>query len=328
MNRFSKFPEPRIGSVQRSLNQDRVALAKHLILPTYLLLIFIVAFPLVMQIYISLTWWTPLDGTPWYMAFRSWNWFANYSDLISDKALWGAVWRTVLFVAFCVPIEFLLGLTMAALFYEGVLVRPVLYSLVLMPMMIVPAVAGYIFFLIFQQTGPLNALLGLVYPNASQLNWLNDLNRSFVAVIAADVWQWTPLMFLILYAGLMSVPDDQMRAAMILGANWHQRFVRIALPRMKSVIVIAIGLRIIECFKIFDMLFVMTGGGPGVATESLSLYLYKRTFQDLEWSYVAAIGITVLVILSTITGYILARSAKKVVLTAPETRLDVATVVT
>jgi multiple sugar transport system permease protein len=197
-----------------------------------------------------------------------------------------------------------------------------------MPMMIVPAVAGYIFFLIFQQTGPLNAVLGFVYPDAAQLNWLNDVNRAFIAVIAADVWQWTPLMFLILYAGLMSVPDDQMRAATILGANWRQRFIRIALPRMKSVIVIAIGLRTIECFKIFDMLFVMTAGGPGVATESLSLYLYKRTFQDLEWSYVAAIGITVLVILSIITGYILARSSKQLVATPPKARIDTTLVVT
>jgi multiple sugar transport system permease protein len=323
----SKLRKHPFGAAQRSLSQDRIALAKRLILPTYLLLIFIVVFPLVMQIYISLTWWTPLDGTPWYMAFRSWNWFANYLELLSDKALWGAIWRTALFVVFCVPIEFLLGLMIAALFYEGVLARPLLYSVVLMPMMIVPAVAGYIFFLIFQQTGPLNAVLELVYPDAAQLNWLNDVNRAFIAVIVADVWQWTPLMFLILYAGLMSVPDDQMRAATILGANWRQRFIRIALPRMKSVIVIAIGLRTIECLKIFDMLFVMTAGGPGVATESLSLYLYKRTFQDLEWSYVAAIGITVLVILSLITGYILARSSKRAVPATPKADIDTALVV-
>jgi multiple sugar transport system permease protein len=325
VGRLRKRP---FGPADHSLNQDRATLAKRLILPTYLLLTFIVVFPLVMQIYISLTWWTPLDGVPWYMAFRSWNWFGNYWELLSDKALGGAIWRTALFVIICVPIEFVLGLTIAALFYEGILVRPLLYSLVLMPMMIVPAVAGYIFFLIFQQTGPLNAALSFVYPDAAQFNWLNNVNRAFVAVIVADVWQWTPLMFLILYAGLMSVPDDQMRAAMILGASWRQRFTRIALPRMKSVIVIAIGLRTIECLKIFDMLFVMTAGGPGVATESLSLYLYKRTFQDLEWSYVAAIGITVLIILSIITGYILARGSKQPLPATRKTQVDAALVVT
>ncbi|MEO1746538.1 MAG: sugar ABC transporter permease [Pseudomonadota bacterium] len=292
------------------LSSARLSMAKKMLLPTQLLLVFIVAFPLIMQVYISLTWWTPLDGDPWYMAYLSWSWFDNYRELFLDDALWGAIWRTVLFVIIAVPIQFFLGLFLASLFYEGIAGKPVFYSLILMPMMIVPAVAGYIFFLIFQQTGPLNAVISLFYGDAFSVNWLNDVNRAFIAVIVADVWQWTPLMFLILFAGLMSVPEDQMRAATILGANWHQRFFRIALPRIKAVIVIALALRTIECFKIFDMLFVMTRGGPGVATESLSLYLYKQTFQSLEWSYVAAIGITVLIVLSVITGVLIARAGK------------------
>lgn len=293
------------------LASGRRKLAVRLLIPTQLLLFFIVAFPLLMQVFISLTWWTPLDGDPWYRAWSSFNWFDNFTYLFQDSGLWGSVGRTLLFVAITVPLEFTLGLMLAALFYEGVLARPVLYSLILMPMMIVPAVAGYIFFLIFQQTGPLNAALSVVWAGALEVNWLNDTTRAFAAVVIADVWQWTPLMFLILFAGLMSVPEDQMRAATILGASWRQRFFRIALPRIKTVIAIAIGLRVIECFKIFDMLFVMTGGGPGVATESLSLFLYKRTFQDLEWSYVAAIGITVLVVLSVLTAVLMARVKRK-----------------
>ena len=287
------------------LGNARRSLALRLIAPTILLLVFIVAFPLLMQVYISLTWWTPLDGDPWYQAWQSWAWFDNFTYLFTDPGLWGSVGRTLLFVAVAVPIEVVLGLALAALFYEGVAARSLLYSLILMPMMIVPAVAGYIFFLIFQQTGPLNAALASIWPGALEVNWLNDPTRAFIAVVIADVWQWTPLMFLILFAGLMSVPEDQMRAATLLGANWRQRFLRIALPRIQAVIAIAIGLRVIECFKIFDMLFVMTGGGPGVATESLSLFLYKRTFQDLEWSYVAAIGIVVLVVLSILTAVVL-----------------------
>jgi multiple sugar transport system permease protein len=297
-------------STSSSLAAERLKLAKKLILPTQLLLVFIVVFPLIMQVYISLTWWTPLDGTPWYMAYESWTWFTNYIDFFSDNALWASIWRTLLFVAICVPIEFLLGLALAALFYEGVLARPVFYSIILMPMMIVPAVAGYIFFLIFQQSGPINGIISFFYAPASEWNWLSHVTRAFIAVIIADVWQWTPLMFLILFAGMMSVPDDQMRAATILGANWWQRFTRIALPRMKAVMIIAIALRLIECLKIFDMLYVMTNGGPGVATESMSLYLFKKTFQDNEWSYVAAIGLMVLIILSVISGVIMARSAK------------------
>lgn len=288
------------------LEQERLSLAKRLLLPAQLLLVFIVAFPLLMQIYISLTWWTPLDGEPWYMAFRSWAWFDNYFYLFQDRDLWGAIGRTLLFVAIAVPIEFALGLALAVLFYEGILGRSVFYSLILMPMMIVPAVAGYIFFLIFQQTGPLNGFLALFWSGAPELNWLSDVNNAFIAIIIAEVWHWTPLMFLILFAGLMSVPEDQMRAAVILGANWWHRFRFIALPRIKAVIFIAIGLRVIESLKIFDEVFVMTAGGPGVATQTVSLFLYKQTFQGLEWSYVAAIGITILVMLSVLTALILA----------------------
>lgn len=292
---------------QDDLNRERLALAKRLLVPAQILLVFIVAFPLLMQVYISLTWWTPLDGKPWYMAYLSWSWFDNYVTLFQDEDLWRSIGRTLLFVGIAVPIEFLLGLALAVLFYEGVVGRSVLYSLILMPMMIVPAVAGYIFFLIFQQTGPLNAFLALFWEGATEINWLSDVTNAFVAVIIAEVWHWTPLMFLILFAGLMSVPDDQMRAATILGANWWQRFRFIALPRIKAVIFIALALRIIESFKIFDEIYVMTSGGPGVATQSISLFLYKQTFQGLEWSYVAAIGITILVILSVVTAIILAR---------------------
>jgi multiple sugar transport system permease protein len=120
------------------------------------------------------------------------------------------------------------------------------------------------------------------------------------AVIAADVWEWTPLVFLILLAGILAVPEDQLRAATMLGASWPQRFRRIVLPRMKTVIIIVLVLRCVEAFKLFDVMFVMTRGGPGTSTETISLYIYKQTFNELEWSYVAAIGLTLLIILSVL----------------------------
>jgi multiple sugar transport system permease protein len=293
-----------------SLAEQQIKMAKLFTLPSHLLLAFIVIFPLIMQVYVSLTWWTPLDGEPWYNAYLAWNWFDNYVEIFRDEALWRAIWRTLVFVAICVPIEFALGLLLAMAFYEKVPLQNVLYSVILIPMMVVPAIAGYIFYLIFQQTGPLNTILSYIYPGALEINWLNNVTRSFIAIIIADVWQWTPLMFLILYAGLMSVPDDQMKAAALLKASGWQRFRHIAFPRMKAVMIIAVALRFIECLKIFDPVFVMTKGGPGVATESLSLYLYKRTFNDLEWSYVATIGLAILVFLSVAAGIVLARSAK------------------
>jgi multiple sugar transport system permease protein len=271
-------------------------------LPAQLLLVFIVVFPLLMQVYVSLTWWSPLDGQPWYMAYESWNWFLNYVDLIQDDRLWGAVWRTVLIVIVCVPLEFLFGLGLATLFVDKFPGKTVFYTILLTPMMVVPAVVGYMFFIMFQQSGPINDLITRLIGSPADINWLSDVDLAMVAVMFAEIWEWTPLMFLILLAGLSGVPEDQMRAARLLGANGWQRFRRIALPRMRTVIIIALVLRTVECFKIFDILYIMTSGGPGVATESLSLYIYKRTFQDLEWSYVASIGLFVLVVLSVLAG--------------------------
>jgi multiple sugar transport system permease protein len=295
-----------------TLHEQQIRLAKWFTVPSHLLLAFIVIFPLIMQVYISLTWWTPLDGEPWYNAYKSFAWFDNYAEIFRDRDLWASIWRTLLFVAVCVPIEFFLGLMLAMAFYEKVPMQGVLYSVILIPMMVVPAIAGYTFYLIFQQTGPLNLILSAFNAGATEINWLNNVTRAFIAVAITDIWQWTPLMFLILYAGLMSVPEDQMKAAALLGASGWQRFTRIAFPRMKSVMIIAIALRLIECLKIFDPIFVMTKGGPGVATQSLSLYLYKQTFGDNNWSYVAAIGLAILVLLSVIAGIIIARAAKTI----------------
>lgn len=307
---MTEAPPKKTLSIMSTLAGQQLRMAKLFTLPSHLLLAFIVIFPLIMQIYVSLTWWTPLDGRPWYDAYLSWNWFDNYVEIFRDGGLWTSILRTLLFVFICVPIEFVLGLFLAMAFYEKVPMQRVLYSVILVPMMVVPAIAGYMFYLIFQQTGPFNSLLSYVYPAATEINWLNNVTRSFICIIISDVWQWTPLMFLILYAGLMSVPEDQMKAAALLRASGWQRFRRIAFPRMKAVIFIAIALRLIECLKIFDPIFVMTKGGPGVVTESLSVYLYKRTFADLEWSYVAAIGLTILVFLSVVANVFLMRAAR------------------
>ena len=120
-------------------------------------------------------------------------------------------------------------------------------------------------------------------------------------------------MFLILLAGMVGVPEDQMKAATLLGANAWQRFWRIVLPRMKMVMIIALVIRTIECIKIFDIRYVMTGGGPGTATKSISVYILDLTFKDLEWAYVAALGLFILICLSVfaVIGLILMQRAQR-----------------
>lgn len=281
-------------------------------LPAQLLLVFIFAFPALMQIYISLTWWTPGDGTIWIYAYESFVWFDNYVELITSQRLWAPIGRTMLILIVVVPVEFVIGFGLAILFVDSFPGKRVFYSILLTPMMVVPAVAGYMFFMLFQSNGPINQILSLLTGTDVQLVWLGDTTLAMAAVMIADIWQWTPLMFLILLAGILGVPEDQLKAATLLGANWRQKFWRIVLPRMRTVIIIAIVIRTVEAFKLFDVMYVMTKGGPGVATETISIYIYKL-FKQLEWSYLAAVGLSILIALSVIAviGMTLMAKAKQ-----------------
>ncbi|WP_299733887.1 sugar ABC transporter permease [uncultured Tateyamaria sp.] len=278
-----------------------------LTLPAQLLVLFIALFPILMQVYISLTDWSPLDGIPWWRAYELWIGLLNYTDLMADSRFWGALWRTLFVMLVCVPVQFLLGLGLAVLFVDDFRGKRVLYSTLLVPMMVVPAVAGYMFFMLFQSGGPVNDLLSFFTSEPVRIAWLSDPDLALIAVMVADIWQWTPLMFLILLAGMISVPQDQQMAAILLGASWWRRFFTIVLPRMKSIIIIALAIRVIEIFKIFDTLFIMTGGGPGVATETISVYIYKVTQQELIWSYVAAIALAILIVLSVVSVFAIKR---------------------
>ncbi len=293
-----------------ALRDEGARLGFRLTLPAQILVLFISVFPLLMQLYISVTDWSPLSGLGWWNAWEMWNNFANYTDLAADARFWSALKRTAIVMIVCVPAEFLLGLALATLFADDFPGKRIFYSILLMPMMVVPAVAGYMFFMLFQSGGPVNDILSAISGTQVTIAWLSDPTLALIAVMIADIWQWTPLMFLILLAGLVGVPEDQIKAATLLGANPWQRFVTIVLPKMKTIIIIALAIRVIENFKIFDTLYIMTGGGPGVATETISVYIYKVTTQDLIWGYVAAIALAILIVLSIVAVFAMKRMAR------------------
>ena len=269
-------------------------------LPAQLLLIFIIAFPTVVTIYISLTWWTPLDGTSWLQAHESWQWFDNYAEIFVDAKLGSAIWLTLKIVAIAVALQFLLGFGLAVLFVDKFAFKPLYYTLLLLPMMVVPAVSGYMFLILFQSTGPINQFVSWITGEPFELVWFTDAFWAQVAVIAADVWQWTPMMFLILLAGLIGVPEDQIKAARLLGANWGQILWRISLPRIKGVIAIAIAIRVIESIKLFDVMYIMTKGGPNNASTLLLYYIYEVAFTFQDSAYAATLTVVLLVLLSTV----------------------------
>ena len=273
--------------------------------PAQYTLFFIVVFPLLTVVYLSLTSWSPVSGRDWWDAYQLWDWGANYVEVLTDPAFLSSVGRTILIVGIAVPMEFLIGLGLAFLFLEEFPGKRVFHSITLTPMMIVPAVTGYMFFMIFQSTGPFNGLLSLLTGTEVGIRWLSEPPLAVFSVIVAEIWQWTPLMFLILLSGLVGVPEDQLRAAMMLGANFWQRFRFVMLPMLRPVIIIALVIRFMEAFKIFDSIFLMTAGGPARATESISIFMYKEAFQNIRWSYTAAMALLLLVFVTIAASYAL-----------------------
>lgn len=273
--------------------------------PAQITLLFIIAFPLAMEVYLSLTSWAPTMGVNWWQAHEFWSWGEQYGLLLKDPNFWGALFKTAFIVITAVSIEFLIGLGLAFIFLEEFPLKRIFHTVMLTPMMIVPAVTGLMFFMLFQSNGPVNAILSMITGNSVQITWLTNQYLAIISVIIAEVWQWTPLMFLILLSGLLGVPEDQLRAATILGASFLQKFRYLMLPIMKPIIIIALVIRAMEAVKIFDVIFLMTGGGPARATESISIYMYKVAFLNIRWSYAAAIAIIILIIMTVISSFAL-----------------------
>jgi multiple sugar transport system permease protein len=273
-------------------------ISRMLILPGVVLLLLLVLFPVVMEVYISLTTWTPTSGSQWYLAYKDWTWFSNYWDGLTSPSFLHALLRTVVITIAATGIEFLLGFGLALLFLDKFLGRQVLTVLFLVPMMIVPAVSGFVFYLLLQTNGPVNYILTAILPGTVEPQWLTNPSLAPISVTLVDIWQWTPLMFLILLAGLMAVPEDQIQAADILGASWYQKLRHVVMPIVKPIILIALIIRGMEAFKIFDAAWLLTQGGPGEVSSTISVKLYREAFQNSQWSYVAALAIVVMIIVS------------------------------
>ena len=269
-----------------------------LIFPSRILLLFIIAFPSVVAIYIGFTEWSPASGAEWWQAYRFWKWFDQYGEALSDTSFWLAIWRTVLVTVVAVGVEFGLGLLLALLFADNFRGRSLLTVMFLLPMMVVPAVSGFIFYMLLQQEGPLNQILSFILPGEIRIGWLSNPDIALYSVMMVDIWQWTPLMFLILLAGVVSIPEDQMNAARILGASFWHRFRYLIFPLLKPVILIALIIRAMETFKIFDQSWLLTKGGPGEASTTISVFLYREVFVNARWGYATAAAIIVLVLVS------------------------------
>jgi multiple sugar transport system permease protein len=283
-----------------TLARSEKATTNALITPSRLVLAFVVLFPAAVAIYIGFTEWSPVTGDQWWEAYKSWVWFDQYWSALNESSFWLAIWRTVLITGVAVSVEFILGLALGLLFVENFRGRGLLTVVFLMPMMVVPAVSGFIFFMLLQRDGPVNDALSIVLPGDVSIGWLQDPNIAPWSVMMVDIWQWTPLMFLILLAGLVAVPEDQLNQARVLGAGFYHRLRYIMVPMLKPVILIAIIIRAMETLKLFDQSWLLTRGGPGEASSTISVYLFREVFQNARWGFASAAAILILIFVSVL----------------------------
>jgi multiple sugar transport system permease protein len=232
---------------------------------------------------------------------RTGNWIgiANYQKLISDARLWAALGRTLLILATALPLELLLGLLLAFHFQADRPFKRVFVALLVLPAVVPPMVAGSMWRLMLDHKfGPFNQIIGWLAGEPIVLLWVIKPHLAFWAILIAEVWQWTPFMFIILLAALANVEREQLEAAEIDGAGRLRVFFRIILPAIMPVLSIALLIRALDLFRIFDAVWQLTRGGPGNKTETVSIFMYIRGFQSFETSYTAALVVVLLILLS------------------------------
>lgn len=217
--------------------------------------------------------------------------FKNYINLWSDQQFLNSLWVTLKFVTLAVSFETVLGFALALFCMKEFRGIRLLRTVLIIPMVITPVVVAILFRLIYaSDAGMLTALSMSMGGEAVQI--LGSPLKAFIGLVVLDVWEWTPLMFLIILAGLQSLPQEPFEAARVDGAGPWRSFVDLTLPMMRPVLAIAIVLRTIDAFGTFDQVFVLTRGGPGEATKLLSIYGYDTAFKFQLTGYAAALFVT------------------------------------
>ena len=285
------IPETQPG--RSAISSDRT-FAYILIAPTIAVLLALTIYPLIYSIK------TSLQG-------ESGNWtLQNFARLATDQFFLSALAHTFVFAAIALTLEFLIGLGLALLLDGQIRGRGLFRALLLLPMMLPPVVAGVVWRLMLNSNfGAVNGTLKNMGVNTEALVWTASPKLAMASVIVADVWQWTPFMFLILLAGLQAIPQEPYEAALIDGSNRWQTFKYVTLPLLKPAILIALLLRTMDLLRVFDQIFILTEGGPGFATETASLYIYRTAFRFSNFGYAAAMSFVLLAITNVISiGYI------------------------
>ncbi len=261
-----------------------------LMLPALLAILLIAIFPL------AWTAWESLHlhdlRMPW--RGRPFVGVQNYVELLGDSRFWSSFGNTVFFTAVTVLLELVLGMILALALDQTFRGRGMVRTAVLLPWAIPTVVSALVWRFLFEgRTGIVNVTLTDVGLLDEPVIWFSGAATAWVPVILADVWKTTPFVTLLLLAGLQNIDPDYHEAARIDGAGPWRRFREITLPLLKPAILVALVFRTLDAFRVFDLIYVLTGGGPGTATEPLSLFAFDALIQHLRFGYGSAISMVV-----------------------------------
>jgi multiple sugar transport system permease protein len=286
-------------TVRRRSRQSRIAWL--LTAPALAILLALTLAPAAYLIYSSFFDFTLLGETP-----RRYVGLSNYGDVFSDVTIRHDFLVTLLFVGLAVSIEMVVGLLLAIPLARRTASNAVASTLLLLPFAMTPAVSAIIWRqLLDPNFGWIDFYLGKLGLMGQPVEWLSHPTTAWIALIWVDVWQWTPFVALVLIAGLQGVPEEPRQAAAVDGATRWQQLRYITLPLLKPFIAIALLLRLVEAFKTFATVKILTGGGPGRTTELVNLTIYRVALEDFSIGAAAALGVVFLILLVAITSQVL-----------------------
>ena len=281
-----------------------------LILPALILLLFVYGYPIARALWLSL--FTQNLGTELKPVFSGLD---NYIRMAGDGRFWQSFWTTSVFTVVAVLLELLLGLGIALVLNERFRGRSLVRTAAIIPWALPTALIALAWAWIFNdQFGIVNDILLRLGLIKTGLNWLGDPNLAMISVIIADVWKTTPFISILLLAGLQSISPDLYEAHAIDGATPWQSFYQITLPLLMPQILIALLFRFAQSFGVFDLISVMTGGGPGGATEVVSLYIYAPVMRYLDFGYGSALVVVtflLLILAVAIASFLLSKMRKR-----------------
>ena len=261
------------------------------VLPTAIFILAVTIFPLLYSVYVSLHDYMLQTKTISFVGLK------NFGDVFQDPRFWQSLGVTLKIGVPALFLEVLLGFGLALLLTGISRGRGILTSLLATPVMIAPAAAAMSFNMLYTpQWGPINHILSSILGRSVEIDWLGSTQIAPVSIMIADVWQMTPFVMLILLAGLLSISDELYEAARIDGASGWDAFRYVTLPLVRLPLAVAVILRAIDLFKLFDLPFVMTHGGPASATETVTMYTYLVGIQFFRVGYGAAMALLLLVL--------------------------------